>query len=183
MSKQLPKLTEEWLSISHREYIDGFTCKNKSGNSHVQDFLQEQALELMDRNLVRTRLFFDRHRNLIGFYSLFNDTIKINKYKRSELGVELPGHVKEIPAINLHYIGIDDRYRERSYGNYLMASVIVNCIKVATISGCTLITLEATEDVVSFYERFDFIHVRRENKLYRMALSTKNMIKLFNTSS
>src|SRR5699024_11253184 len=120
----------------------------------LQIFLQEQALDLMERNLVRTRLFFDESQNLIGFYSLFNDTIKIHKNKREEINIHLPHGVKEIPAVRLHYIGVDDRYKGQGYGDILMSSVLVNCIKIAQISGCPLITVESSESAREFYERY-----------------------------
>src|SRR5690625_3899026 len=104
-------LSEAWLTIDHINHMNHFHCIDRDGDNHVQIFLQEQALDLMERNLVRTRLFFDESQNLIGFYSLFNDTIKINKYKRKQLNIHLPQNVKEIPAIRLHYIGVDEIQR------------------------------------------------------------------------
>lgn len=180
--EQLSHLSEEWLSSNHSISIKDFKCTSQNNNSHVQLFLQEQAMGLMSKNIVRTRLFFDQHRNLIGFYSLFNDTIKMNKGKKKELDIRLPLRVTEIPSIRLHYIGVDDKYKGYGYGYHLMASVIDTCISVATVSGCSLIAVEASEDVIDFYKKFDFVHIRKEkssNKTYYlMALSTKNLIDI-----
>lgn len=107
-------LYEEWLTIEHINNLNGFRCKDADGDNHVQTFLQEESLELMERNLVRTRLFLDQDRNLIGFYSLFNNVIKINKSKRKELDVFLPNEVREIPAIRLHYFGVDNKYMNQA---------------------------------------------------------------------
>lgn len=170
---------ESWLAAdTHKPSIDNFKCINIEGSNHVQLFLQEHAINLMERNLVRTKLFFDLNDNLIGYYSLFNDTIKINKKKREQLGVYLPQNVKEIPAIRLHYLGVDDDYRNKGYGDYLMASLITSCATVAKHSGCTLITLESTESVVDFYAKYDFRHVHSEGDLSIMAMNTKKLIDL-----
>src|SRR5690625_4320041 len=176
--KNATNLTEAWLNETHLNKIAEFTCIDQDKNNHVQLFLQDQAVELMDKNLVRTRLFFDQYQNLIGFYSLFNDTIKMHKNKRKQLNVYLPQNVKEIPAIRLHYIGIDDRYKGRGYGHTLMASVIVNCANIAKISGCALITVESTKGVKSFYEKYDFKYIHPEGSYYIMAMNTKNLLNL-----
>src|SRR5699024_4772906 len=101
---------------------------------------------------------------------------------KKEFDIQLPTKVKEIPSIRLHYIGVDDRYKGCGYGNHLMASVIDTCISVATVSGCSLILVESIRDVIDFYKKFDFVHVRKEklsNKThYLMALSTKNLIDI-----
>ncbi|MEI3613721.1 N-acetyltransferase [Pseudogracilibacillus sp. SO30301A] len=173
---KLSHLTEEWLDSIHINQIREFRCVNQNGDNHVQKFLQEQALDLMSQNLVRTRLFFDKNRSLIGFYSLFNDTIKLNKHKRKQLDIKLPHGVQDIPSIRLHFLGIDDKHMGKGYGNDLMASIITNCINVARISGCTLIVLEATEDVVQFYEKYDFIYVHPKEEYYIMVLNTKELI-------
>lgn len=142
---------EEWLNSSvHGIQINDFECVNKYGDNHIQLFLQEQATDLMKRNLVRAKLLLDKNKCIIGFYSLFNDTIKLNKKKREQLNVHLPHNVKEIPSIRLHYIGVDNKYRNKGYGVQLIASVIVSCATVAKYSGCALITLESPENIKKF---------------------------------
>lgn len=173
-------LSEAWLTMDHINHMNHFQCIDRNGDNHVQIFLQEQALDLMERNLVRTRLFFDESQNLIGFYSLFNDTIKIHKNKREEINIHLPHGVKEIPAVRLHYIGVDDRYKGQGYGDILMSSVLVNCIKIAQISGCPLITVESTESAREFYDRYDFNYVRPERNYRLMVMNTKKLLHLVN---
>lgn len=172
------ELHEKYLCAKYIEYTNKFRCVDKYKDDQVQLFLQEQALDLMERNLVRTRLFFDENQNLIGFYSLFNDTVKMNKYKRKEVGILLPKEVKEIPAIRLHYIGVDNRFRGRGYGEKIMGSALFNCIKVAKISGCSLITLESTEYTKVFYEKFDFKYIRPEGKYRLMVMNTSKLLDL-----
>lgn len=171
-------LIEENLDDSHIKFLTNFTCENTKGDRHVELFLRNQAVDLTNKNLVRTRLLFDQSRNLIGFYSLFNDTIKMNKDKRKELRVSLPQSVKVIPAIRLHYIGVNDSHKGMGYGSILMASMLVACATVAKRTGCTLITLESTEDVRAFYEKFDFKHIHKDGDYYIMAMNTKSILDL-----
>lgn len=81
----LSHLIEEPLASTHISHVEEFICENRIGNSCVQLFLQEQALKLMTQNLVRNRLLFDQHKNLIGFYSLFNDAWFHDSFLFSEL--------------------------------------------------------------------------------------------------
>lgn len=171
-------LKEEWINKNHYSAINGFSCIDEKGDNQVQLFLQEEALDLLERNLVRTRLFFDEYRNLIGFYSLFNNTIKANKGKREELSIYLPYEVKEIPAIRLHYIGVDNKYRRQGHGDYLMTSVLVNCAKIAQLSGCSIITVESTKNAIGFYEKYGFVHIRTEGNFNLMGINTKGILDL-----
>ncbi|QKY70399.1 GNAT family N-acetyltransferase [Lentibacillus sp. CBA3610] len=173
-------ISEEFLNEQNNAYINRFQCVDKDGDNQVETFLQQEAFKLMQRNLVRTRLFFDGDQNLIGFYSLFNETIKMNKQKREEVQIYLPQKVKEIPAIRLHYIGVDSRYQNQGIGLYIMSSVLTNCTKVAKLSGCSLITVESTENTVNFYSKFDFKYLRPAGDYKLMAMNTKNLLNLVN---
>src|SRR5699024_9262582 len=106
--------------------------------------------------------------------------LKIHKNKREEINIHLPHGVKEIPAVRLHYIGVDDRYKGQGYGDILMSSVLVNCIKIAQISGCPLITVESTESAREFYDRYDFNYVRPERNYRLMVMNTKKLLHLVN---
>ncbi|PAQ15056.1 GNAT family N-acetyltransferase [Bacillaceae bacterium SAOS 7] len=171
-------ISEENLTSEHLEKLQEFQC---SDEEQVEVFLKEEAYNLMERNLVRTRLFFDKNQNLIGFYSLFNDTIKMSKKKREAMEIRLPDSVKDIPAIRLHYIGVDSRFRKNGYGLYLMASAFYHCNIISKISGCSLITLESTKKARTFYEKFDFIYICPSscNQYDLMAYPTKSLFEAF----
>lgn len=132
-------LEEEWLNEKNHSKALSFSCVDECNDDHVEIFLKEQALELMQRNLVRTRLFFDHHQNLIGFYSLFNDKVKMNKDKRKALEVQLPQNVKDIPAIRLQYIGVDDEYRGKGHGFSLHRFIQLRLYEVEEVDGLKLI--------------------------------------------
>lgn len=174
----MPKeLSEVYLNDSHQNKVDGFHCIDKAGCRSVQDFLQNEALDYMKRNIARTRLFFEGDNNLVGFYSLFNDTIKINRQKRESMDIRLPHGVSDIPAIRLHFIGVDNAYQSKGFGEYIMGSVLDNCIEIARSSGCSLIVVESTESAKGFYEKLDFTYVRPENGYNIMAMGTKGLIE------
>lgn len=168
-------LTEDWLCADHSMTLSDFTCVDSDNDNEAQLFLQEESLALMERNLVCTRIFLNEDKKLIGFYSLFNNIIKINKDKREQLAIYLPHAVKEIPAIRLHSIGIDNEFQGRGYGDVLMASILYNCALVSRISGCSLITVESTKNAKGFYKKYRFVHLRKEGHYDLMGINTKGI--------
>lgn len=147
------------LHEEHRELIEDFLCDDEPT---VALFLKEEALKLQMMNVVRTRLYFDDANHLIGYFSLFNDTVEMASSKRKQQGWALPRN-KHIPAIRLHYFGVDQRYRKNGYGEYLLAEVLMLCQDVAQVSGCKFITLESLPSSVDFYSKYDFIKIARRN--------------------
>ncbi|WP_182103204.1 N-acetyltransferase [Niallia taxi] len=168
-------ISEEYLNIDNVEKLQEFQCEDEI---QVENFLKEESYNLMERNLVRTRLFFDQDKNLIGFYSLFNDTIKMSKQKREQMDVSLPDKVKEIPAIRLHYLGVDSRFRKNYYGAFILTSALYHCARISEMSGCTLITVESTKKAKTFYEKFDFQYICPKVPYYNYALNTKYLAHL-----
>lgn len=61
------------------------------------------------------------------------------------MDVSHPDKVKEIPAIRLHYLGVDSRFRKNYYGAFILTSALYQCARISEMSGCTLITVESTK--------------------------------------
>jgi ribosomal protein S18 acetylase RimI-like enzyme len=156
----------QYLNENHKEIIDDFQCLDEPS---VSEFLKEQALTLHQSNCAITRLYFDEYQNLIGFFTLYNDHIEVSKAKKQKHNWELPRDIRFFPAIKLHYLGIDERYRGRGYGQELMYEVFDVCQEIAALSGCVFITVEALNSAVGFYEKNGF-------DLYSRNVYFQNMI-------
>ncbi|MEH6941036.1 GNAT family N-acetyltransferase [Bacillus sp. JJ722] len=169
-------LNGEFLSLHHEDSIHEFKCSDEPS---VEAFLKEQAMDLMDRCFSRTRLFFDSNQNLIGFYSLFNDSFKVPKKKTGELSIKLPTAVSYVPAVRLHYIGVDERYRGKGNGQFLLTSALYEVYKISKHSACTLVTIEATENAKEFYKKFGFVHLSKQGRLNLMALNVTIFAEMF----
>ena len=93
-----------------------YTCNRKfecTDEPSIKYYLIEEALDFHVMNLARTKLFFDRENNLVGFLTLYNDMMQIGRKKRRKHGMsQLPSY-KWYPAIKLHYMGVDSRFRNR----------------------------------------------------------------------
>ncbi|GAB6470090.1 hypothetical protein bcgnr5371_33710 [Bacillus cereus] len=156
-------LTIEPLQEKHIEAIQNFKCEDEPD---VEEFLKEDAMMYHLRNMAKTRLFFDGNHNLIGYFSVFNDHVCIGKAKRRKAKITPPKGINHFPAIRLHYLGVDSRYRKRGYGEEILLSVFEHCYKLSLITGCTLITVQALKSSIEFYKKYDFSIWKRDAKKY-----------------
>ena len=88
--------------------------------SPVEFFLKEEALRLHDLQSAITRLYFDENQNLVGYFTLYNDLVslhkrQIEKYER-DFKWNSPNY-RYFPAVKLHYLGVDQRYRDWAMEN------------------------------------------------------------------
>ncbi|HDR5354194.1 TPA: GNAT family N-acetyltransferase [Bacillus thuringiensis] len=146
-------LTIESLQEEHLDVIQQFVCEDES---EVEEFLKEKAMIYHLRNMARTRLFFDEDHNLVGYFTVFNDHVCLGRSKRQKAKIVSPQGENHFPAIRLHYLGVDDRYRGRRYGEEILISALVHAYKLSRITGCTLLTVQALSSSVGFYKKYDF---------------------------
>jgi GNAT superfamily N-acetyltransferase len=143
------KLLEE----SDYDLIKQFECEDEPT---VGGFLLEQALRYQHLNLASTRLFLDDDHNLVGYYTLYNDMMEIGKEKRRKHGMEHLPSFKFYPAIKLHYLGVDARYRKQGYGRYMLLHALDTAESISELSGCLFLSLESLPSSKDFYIRHEF---------------------------
>lgn len=157
-------LIDEVLSPEHRSKVEGFKC---SSEKEVEVFLKKDAWELQHYNMAVTRLFFNKDKELVGYFTLYNDAVpKMNKDKMKKENWNLPNTEKYFPAIRLHYFGVDERYVGQGIGYAMLMAAIDICSSISEYTGCTFISVQALNSAVGFYEHYDFKSVGRE-KNYR----------------
>ncbi|WP_339304624.1 GNAT family N-acetyltransferase [Paenibacillus sp. FSL L8-0435] len=141
------------LEEADYELIQSFQCEDEPT---VGDFLHEQALRFQHLNLASTRLFFDDKHKLVGYYTLYNDMMEIGKEKRRKHGMEDLPSFKFYPAVKLHYLGVDSRYRKKGYGRYLLLHSLDTAEKISQISGCLFMSVESLPNCMEFYLLHEF---------------------------
>lgn len=172
-------LTYKYISPDYKELIDGFSCPDEIS---VELFLKEQALKLHQLRSAVTRLYFDENQNLVGYFTLYNDHVHLFANQKAKLGWNLPD-IDLFPAVKLHYIGVDIRYRDQNkprlrYGEFMLIEVVEIVEEIAAASGCNFITLEALPSVVEFYNKYGFKLKSRNpgpGDLYHMALKLNEL--------
>ncbi|GAA0607977.1 hypothetical protein GCM10009001_26660 [Virgibacillus siamensis] len=157
------------LSKDSMKDVGLFDC---SDQPNVEDFLKRDALRLEECNACRTILYYYNNR-LIGFYTLFTDYVNLVNSKRMSEGwrdVSTAMKSQHFPAIRLHYLGIDMKYRNKGLGALLLLFALDTCIYISEYVGFNFIILEALKESVGFFERQNFSKVKLHNELHVMAI-------------
>ncbi|RIX59279.1 GNAT family N-acetyltransferase [Paenibacillus nanensis] len=155
----------EYIDAKHLPAIENFECTDEPS---IKTYLIEEALKFHEMNLAKTKLFFDRENNLVGFLTLYNDMMQIGRKKRKKHGLsELPSY-KWYPAIKLHYMGVDSRFRNKGYGRYILLSALTTAKELSEATGCLFLTVESLMSAVSFYERHEFDRLSINGKYLNM---------------
>lgn len=157
------ELSFAYLHECPTHILQTFVC---SDEPDLETFLKEEAVTLHFLNTAITRLYFDEQHNLIGYFTLFNDMVHIFKSQRTKFGWTLPKGYNYFPAIRLHYLGVDERFRKKGYGRYLLIEALRTCYDLSKDSGCNFITAESLKSAVSFYEKYGFKTIKRESNKY-----------------
>jgi ribosomal protein S18 acetylase RimI-like enzyme len=155
----------EYISSDHTELIQNFFCEDAA---IVEEFLKEEALKLHVLQTAITRLYFDEHQNLVGFFTLYNDHVRVIKNHREKYDWALPNGYNFFPAIKIHYLGIDHRFRKLGYGEFLLSEVMAISTKISEMTGCNFITLESLKNSKGFYDKYEFRRVGVNDGLVTM---------------
>lgn len=156
-------LKYQYIEPKHSEIIQGFQCPDEPS---VAEFLKEHALNLHQLRSAVTRLYFDENQNLVGYFTLHNDLVHVFSNQRKKHEWKLPMNIDHFPAIKIHYLGVDKRYRGLGYGRYLLSEAVHVVQELAGKSGCNFITVEALFNAIGFYEKFGFV-IRQKGKSYQ----------------
>ena len=151
-----------WVSIQHvnDEIINNFSC---SDEPDVEEFFKRQAKFYDSELLAKTQVLLD-NQIVVGFFTLFNEDVMIGvkKAKNMELNLFRDGF-NHFPAVRLHYLGVDDTYRKKGYGKKAIGQVFWIIEKIAKQSGCSFITVEASNrNIVEFNTHFGFKMLKEE---------------------
>jgi ribosomal protein S18 acetylase RimI-like enzyme len=161
-----PKIDSDRLEIrpldeAYLASTEKFSC----GDEDLDDFLRTDALRLQRHNIVRTFVaFYDAV--LVGFVSLMNDAIVLETRERKSLALSSHDH-PVVPALKIARLGVSQQFRQshRGTGEALVRFAYATALSIAEHTGCRLLTLDAYEGSVAFYERLGF--ARNRAKGYR----------------
>ena len=173
-------LSEFKITRLHSDFIfKSFDC----GDNDLNDFLLNDAINHFNQ-LLCTTFLIEKDEDVIGFFSLLNDTISIEdiSFKNKFLRI-LPNNkrsYKYFPAVKLGRLGISLTYQNNGLGTEIM-----NFIKILFTTnnrtGCRYITVDAYQKSVKFYKKngFDFLTDKDEKGETRLMYF--DLIKIVNS--
>lgn len=169
-------MTEEELSrfylfsLEENSTIKPFDCDDNDLN----EFLFEKA-KLYKREFLATTFIIENENQTIAFYSIFNDSLKVEDEgfaNKSALKRFLKNivphpkrHLKSFPALKIGRLGIDKNFKGRGLGKMIVHNIINEALELNEKQGCKLITVDAYNQSLKFYERLNFEYLT-ENDLY-----------------
>lgn len=157
---QLQWLTHLSKVSNFKALTEQFTC----GNPQIDEFLIERSCDFS--RLTNTFLYIqgtDVAKKVIGFFTLQNDSASVTKkYRRShDFNV---GNIQTYPTILITFFAIDRNFQNKKYGWRLMLTIFGLVYENRHALGAyTLLTVEALNEVVPFYEQFGFETYERPN--------------------
>ncbi|PKQ89303.1 hypothetical protein CXK86_19830 [Paenibacillus sp. BGI2013] len=157
------------ISKDYLKNIENFKMLDTPDERNVENFLRNYALDLHESQTAVTRLYFDDVGNLVGFFSLHNDLVQVSPNLIVESGWNLRTEGQShFPAIKLHYLGVDARYREQGTGTHMLDEALIIAGDIASLSGCNFLTVEALHSSVWFYIGQGFKIDNRTDEFYNM---------------
>jgi len=156
----------EKLSKNHKR--GNFDC----GNSVLNEFLKKYAFQNQNKYYVGTTyVIVDDDNNVIAYITLSGVSIK-----KAILKEKYP--YEELPALLIARLAVDKRFQKKGLGKKLLIFAIKKALKQAEEVGCIGIVVDAKEEAISFYEKYDFEKIKNIYPVgQKMFLSMKTIKK------
>jgi predicted N-acetyltransferase YhbS len=156
------------LSKLPKDLLDArsqFDC----GTPALNRYLAETASQHEKRNITRT-FCGEKDGVLFGYYALTNANVDVGalppevvkKYK-------LPTH--QLPVVRLARLAVDSRFQGQGLGQVLLVDAMTRVLRVAELSGCTGLIVDAKDDkAAGYYKSFGFRQAPENGLLLFMPL-------------
>jgi GNAT superfamily N-acetyltransferase len=149
--------------------IKPFDC----GDQDLNDFLLSKAKHYQNELLAVTYLLENEERT-IAFFSIFNDSLRVQEqafasksaFKRllSRLVTHPKRHLEYYPALKIGRLGVCQTTKKTGIGTAIIHFIISLAISQNESCACKLITVDAYEQSLGFYEKLGFTYFTDTDK-------------------
>lgn len=143
----------EVRGLNKDDDVSDFHCTNDDLNN----FLKDDALNAQ-RNMTSVTYLCFLKEAIIGFFTLAAATIEVKSIDGPPLDGYMP---KTYPCIKLARLAIDEKYAGKDFGTYLMLWTMGKFEKISKEIGCRYLTVDSKSESIGFYEKNDFILVKK----------------------
>jgi ribosomal protein S18 acetylase RimI-like enzyme len=172
------RLTIQPLTEQSVEAFTSFSC----GDADLDDFIRSDALRLHALNVARTYVaHYDGH--ACGYVALMADAIVLKPNERKRIrandgnALTFDDH-PVVPALKIARLAVNKSTRDgsRGIGEALVRFSFLTALDLAELAGCRLLTLDAYQQSLGFYERLGFVrnldraYADRDNPSMRLDL-------------
>lgn len=168
-------MSEEGLSqlslilLDENHIIKPFDCED----SDLNEFLFEKA-KLYKKEFLATTFILENEERTIAYYSIFNDSLKVEEESFAsksalrrflkELVSHPKRHLKSFPALKIGRLGIDKNFKGKGLGKLIVNNIINDTLELNEKQACKLITVDAYNQSLIFYERLNFEYLTESDK-------------------
>jgi len=152
------------LAVSRSTRIKPFDC----GDEDLNNFLLVDAINYSN-NLLATTFTLEDEEKTIAFFSIFNDSIKVedldfpsNSSLRKFISRIVPfgkRHLKYFPAIKIGRLAVSTGIQKSGIGSDLIKYIINFAIEHNEQCACKFISVDAYAASLLFYEKMGFIYL------------------------
>lgn len=151
------------LKVDSNTQIKPFNCDDEDLNS----FLLEKSIGYSNELLATTFVIEDTNET-IAYFSIFNDSVKVHdiefasksaaKRFLSNLVSHPKRHLKYFPALKIGRLAVTNSQKTGGIGKSIIYFIIDKALQQNEICACKLITVDAYDKSLGFYEKMGFTY-------------------------
>ena len=145
-------------------FPDGYRCeplrkghpraKFASGQSAVDDWLTQRALQNQEKHLSVTQVLVAADGSVAGFYTIATGQVDFGALP-PDMASKLPK--RALPVAVLAWLGVDRKFQSKGFGSRLLARALVDCFDASRTFAFVAVILDCIdESAKEFYKRWDF---------------------------
>lgn len=127
-----------------------------SGVAPLDTYLKTQASQEVKKRVAATYVLCEQDSSvIIGYYTISTASIETTQLPE-EITKRLPRY-SALPAMLIGRLAVDQHYRGRRLGEYLLVNALRRCLKLSQEIGAMAVLVDAKDEgAVRFYERYGF---------------------------
>lgn len=138
-----------------------------SDNALLDNYIQKQAKQDVSRDLSACYVLNEIDDKIVlGYYTLSASSIDRNDFP-PELSQKMPPSYPNFPTILLGRLAIDKKAKGRGFGEILLLDALKKCVDISEMLGTLAVIVEPIDQsAISFYEKYGFILIPSNNKMF-----------------
>jgi len=149
--------------------LGGFACEDPD----LDEFLKADARRLESQWVTRVYVAVCED-HVVGYAALLADTVILKSGERRKLKLQHDDS-KQIPALKIGRLAVDAAFRERTrgVGSGLVRHAFELALALSQSIGCRLLTVDAYEGSVAFYQKLGFVSNKAHEDEARSTISMR----------
>lgn len=145
----------------------------------LDEYIKKQASQDVKKDLSACYVLLDDAGKVLAYYTLSSNSIPREGLPEELVKkMRLPQGYKNLPAIMLGRLAVDQEYKRNGYGKFLLQHAFENCLIASdTVGSLAIIVDPIDESAETFYKKYGFI---RLNDTSRMFIPMQTIRQLIN---